>query len=928
MKCPKCFFENPDDTYYCGKCGALLRNIREISSFQTVTLHTSPRKLTRGTTFAGRYEVMEELGRGGMGRVYKVLDKEINEEIALKLLKIEIADDKEIIERFRNELRLSRKISHRNVCRMFDLSKEEEAYYITMEYVPGENLKGLIHKTGQFSVGKAVIVAKQVCEGLAEAHRLGVIHRDLKPQNIMIDKEGNARIMDFGIARSLKAEGITETGMVIGTPEYMSPEQVEGEKIDQRSDIYSLGVIIYEMVTGKLPFEGNTPIIVAMKHKIETPLDPKEFNTQIPDEISRVILKCMEKEKIMRYQRTEELLKELTNLEKNLLFTEKIKPEIKFKFETQKKQKHLKVIALVAISLIVGYIIFSKIFLPVKKTKEEKPIESPEQLTQKSSTIAPQVGQLEINSSPKGAEVYIGNKLEGKTPLRRDLSSGKYKVKIKKDPEYKAVTDVLEVKPGETFSKSYTLTPVYILNLNTIPRGADVRINGEHKGESPIAIELLQNTCQLKIEKGKEWKSIEEVIALKPGYNELERSLERLKYRLFIKTNPPGARVFIDDNLIGVSPAEKLDLYGGFNVKIEKNGYTKIEDSIIVNSDIDKTYNLIKTEQEASETRVEKKKDLTSTEQSIKKTIEKKPIIQDLPKKQLTKKPLSNKPYSKALEFTDMWINFGLSFREIPYPSDISADKSGHIYVTDMRNKVIYIFTDKGKSISNIKANEFIARPRGIVADNTGHLYVSDRDYFRIVKINSDGEVVGKWGSYMKGEVVLSFPSDIAVDDSNYLYVCDTGNHRIVKYNSDGEVVGKWGSYGKNKGEFNSPTAIEVFNSKFVFVVDRGNRRIQKFSSDGVYIKEFGASYKILGYPKLKDPVGIAIDNVGYVYVSDLEHHKIFIFTVDGFFINVQGSKGKDIGEFLRPQGVAIDDHGYVYVADNGNNRIQKFRIK
>ncbi|GAI84985.1 unnamed protein product, partial [marine sediment metagenome] len=197
------------------------------------------------------------LGKGGMGKVYKAHDTEIKEQVALKLLKPEIASDEKTIERFRNEIRLARKIAHKNVGRMYDLGKAEGSYFISMEYVSGQDLKGLIRQSRQLTVGTTISIAKQVCGGLAEAHRLGIAHRDLKPSNIMIDKDGNARIMDFGIARSLKAKGITGPGVMIGTPEYMSPEQVEGKEVDQRSDIYSLGVILYEMVTGQVPFEGD-----------------------------------------------------------------------------------------------------------------------------------------------------------------------------------------------------------------------------------------------------------------------------------------------------------------------------------------------------------------------------------------------------------------------------------------------------------------------------------------------------------------------------------------------------------------------------------------------------------------------------------------------------------------------------------------------
>jgi len=253
-----------------------------------------------------------------MGRVYKVFDQEVQEKMALKLLHPDIAGDERTIERFRNELKLARGISHRNVCRMFDLGREEGTYYITMEYVPGEDLKNLIHRIGALPVGKTVSIGQQVCGGLSEAHRLGVVHRDLKPQNIMIDRDGNARIMDFGIARSLAAKGITGAGVMIGTPEYMSPEQVDGKEADQRSDIYSLGIILFEMLTGHLPFEGDTPLSVAVKQKSERPPDPRSINAQIPDELGRIILKCLEKPKENRYQSADEVLTALGKIEQEL----------------------------------------------------------------------------------------------------------------------------------------------------------------------------------------------------------------------------------------------------------------------------------------------------------------------------------------------------------------------------------------------------------------------------------------------------------------------------------------------------------------------------------------------------------------------------------------------------------------------------------
>ncbi len=319
MKCPRCHADNPDDSAFCSRCGTqLIKPPTSVSFTQTATFLASPQGLPIGGTFVGRYQITEELGKGGMGRVYKAYDTEIGDYVALKVLKPEIAVDEGIVERFRNELKLARRISHRNICRMFDLGRTENTTYIAMEFVSGEDLKTLLRRVGQLPAKRTVAVALQVCEGLAEAHRLDVIHRDLKPQNIMVDREGNARIMDFGIARSLQGKGVTEAGVILGTPDYMSPEQLEGKEADQRSDIYALGAVLFEMVTGDPPFEGETPLVVATKHKTERPRNPQETNPQVPDSLARLILRCLEKAKEARYQSAEDVLADLREIERDL----------------------------------------------------------------------------------------------------------------------------------------------------------------------------------------------------------------------------------------------------------------------------------------------------------------------------------------------------------------------------------------------------------------------------------------------------------------------------------------------------------------------------------------------------------------------------------------------------------------------------------
>ena len=314
MECPKCRTDNPDTLKFCGECGTPL----EAYIGPTKTIETSVEELTTGSTFAGRYQIIEELGKGGMGRVYKVFDTKIKEKIALKLIKPEIASDQRNIERFTDELKIARKITHKNVGRMFDINEDKNLHYITMEYVEGQDLRGLIRQSGQLAVGTALSITRQVCQGLAEAHKLNVVHRDLKPSNIMIDKEGSARIMDFGIAKSVKPRQVTGEGVQIGTPAYMSPEQAQGMGVDRRTDIWSLGVVLYEMLTGQLPFKGDTEPSIFHSILQQEPEPVAALRTGIPAGVADIINRALAKSPNRRYQNSSDMLADIQSLEENL----------------------------------------------------------------------------------------------------------------------------------------------------------------------------------------------------------------------------------------------------------------------------------------------------------------------------------------------------------------------------------------------------------------------------------------------------------------------------------------------------------------------------------------------------------------------------------------------------------------------------------
>lgn len=259
---------------------------------------------------AQRYDILAEAGHGSMGDVYKARDRETGEVVALKVLKREIASDQAMIDRFKNELLFARKITHKNVCRVHEFNRIGGIAYTSMEFVEGESLRSVLNRFGGLPLRKAIDLVLQICSGLEEAHAQGIVHRDLKPENVMIDAQGNVKIMDFGIARSMEA--MTRlTGSMVGTPAYMAPEQVAGKPVDYRTDIYALGLMLYEVFTGKPAFQAENAVAVALKQMRESPAPPHEIEPSIPVFVERAVLKCLEKEPPKRFQSVAELEKVL-----------------------------------------------------------------------------------------------------------------------------------------------------------------------------------------------------------------------------------------------------------------------------------------------------------------------------------------------------------------------------------------------------------------------------------------------------------------------------------------------------------------------------------------------------------------------------------------------------------------------------------------
>ncbi len=273
--------------------------------------HSSQPMLAPGRLLGQRYEIVAMLGEGGMGAVYKAIDRELNRPVALKVIRPELARIKSIIERFKQELLLSRQVTHRNVIRIYDLGEAEGMKFITMEFIEGEHLRDLLLRKKKLTPEEAVEIIEQVCRALEAAHSTGIIHRDLKPQNVMRDQTGRILVMDFGLARMVEGDGMTHTGALVGTMDYMSPEQALAKTLDQRSDLYAVGLIFYELLTGSMPFAADSVLASLIKRTQERVVPVSDHDRAIPGSVSNIVSKCLERDVNLRYQSAAELLADL-----------------------------------------------------------------------------------------------------------------------------------------------------------------------------------------------------------------------------------------------------------------------------------------------------------------------------------------------------------------------------------------------------------------------------------------------------------------------------------------------------------------------------------------------------------------------------------------------------------------------------------------
>ena len=548
-----------------------------------------------GKLLGNRYEIIEKIGSGGMATVYKARDLVLKRFVAIKILREEYTTDNEFIKRFNTEAESAASLAHPNIVSVYDVGKEGNLYYIVMELVKGKTLKEIIVEDGRMGWKWSVKIAKQIASALETAHRNNIIHRDIKPHNIIITEEGVAKVTDFGIAKAVSNSTITAFGTTIGSVHYFSPEHAKGGYTDAKSDLYSLGVVLYEMVTGKVPFDADTPVSVALKHMQEKPMEPIKLNPAIPQSLNDLIMKAMEKEPSMRYSTATEMIQDLDRIIKNPEVGVARNPDIMGKAqkigesETKKKgkfakfkkfleeHKFVKIALIVAIFLIV---FFTTIGITLFALNAGNP----------KDVILPDFAGLTVEEAKKKAEEskLTINVLEEKYDV--EIEEGKI---ISQDPKYQPNFTVKEgTTINVTVSKGQEIVKVTKLVGKTKDEamrelkelGLEVKIEEDYNDEVEAGIVVEQSVAEgeevlagseiiLKISLGIEQVEVPDLTGLTEDEAKTKITEAKLKYKATYKiTDSSKGKGVVEQS---ISPKSFVDKNSEITITI--NEYQEIK---------------------------------------------------------------------------------------------------------------------------------------------------------------------------------------------------------------------------------------------------------------------------------------------------------------------------------------------------------------
>jgi len=576
----------------------------------------------------GRYKIIKEIGRGAMGVVYQGYDPRIDRIVALKTIRkdrlAESRDVEDLVMRFQKEVRATGKLVHPNIIIIYDTGEDEETAYIAMEYIEGDTLEDLIQRGIRFPMEKIIDIIDQICDGLEYTHRQGIVHRDLKPSNIMLLKGERVKITDFGISKAVGASSssITQAGIFLGTPSYMSPEQIAGRKIDGRSDLFSLGIILYQLLTGEKPFFANTISTLMYNIVNKDPIPPSQIDSSIPFHYDEVIAKALAKDLDKRYQTAKDFVEDLKRAYRGerLMDASSIEPTMTVAQgilkEIYPKRNRFGLLAGFAVTLLVllvlgGYYwmhhrmprppegervsevrVEERVATPVEK-EPVKPILSPAEEGGKAEMVRA-VGSIVVKSDPPGALVFLdGTRHDGFTPtVIKEVTAGeKYKIRVEKEG-FRAWSEIVEPEPDKSLTIEATLARlVGTIVVRSDPPGASVFLDGTRlEDPTPTVIQKVTAGEKYKIRVEKEgFRAWSEIVEPEPDKSlTIEASLTRLLGTIVVRSIPPGASVFLDGTrLEDPTPTviQKVTVGERHKIRVEKEGFKPWVETVEVKPD-------------------------------------------------------------------------------------------------------------------------------------------------------------------------------------------------------------------------------------------------------------------------------------------------------------------------------------------------------
>ncbi|MDZ7360216.1 MAG: PEGA domain-containing protein [candidate division KSB1 bacterium] len=519
------------------------------------------------------YEILKKIGEGGMGEVYLAEDVNLHRKVAIKVLAARYTSDADFKARFLREARATAALSHPNIVTIHEVDEEQAMYYIVMEYVDGESLKELIRRE-PLPVARVIEIARQIGDGLGAAHRAGVVHRDIKPGNILLNKAGQVKIVDFGLAKLQGATGLTRDGMSMGTPHYMSPEQIKGEATDHRSDIFAFGVVLSEMLTRQLPFKGETTPVVIYAIINKAPEPAIKHNPAVTKGLQKIINRALEKNPKARYQQMEDCVQDLMKEKHALLLAEQATKTMAIGESTVKKLRREKkwrpvliaATALVLLALVIWFILDWR---------------------QGKSSLA----TLSITSAPVGAAVFLNGDSLGLTPLRAPVDKeGSISLRFRQR-DYFPLDTTFAVKKGVTYNFTAALRPAARVAIMVDPSDSEVRIDGEIVEPSQLAALQLPvgehsiSLARMGYDSKQERFSLQQgdnpsrryALAKQPGVEPPITALGVVQ----IDSQPPDAEVVLDGRRVGSTPYQGKNLKPGrYTILVSKDGFETYSGSI------------------------------------------------------------------------------------------------------------------------------------------------------------------------------------------------------------------------------------------------------------------------------------------------------------------------------------------------------------